>query len=174
MRSVQIRNVPHSCEDFEIMATDPAVGVFALHAGFEIDLGEPGSAWRRVSLDEFKSIIRQHWFAGEDLPNASDSSRSYVIAQGLPAHMAEGEPSSHSIAGLPEACVRHVCRILYRAGIAHLVTGTTFIVPCVLTARLVLQWAGLRRSEISQSAFIEPTTGCAIQLVERNPALRAG
>jgi hypothetical protein len=171
IRTVQIRNVPEFHEDFEIVVTDPALGVFALHEGFQIDVREPDSIRRSVSLAELKAILRRStlWVV-EDLPNASEVSQSRMWASVVDVDRAHSKPSLLSVNGYREVCVQSVCRILYSAGIAHLVSGTTFIVPCAPTARNTLMRTGFRRSEISRSALVEPTTGCAIQLVERDPA----
>jgi hypothetical protein len=170
MRSVQIRNSRDSHEDFEILVTDPTLGSFALHSGFEIDVRESDSDWRRVSLDELKGMLtRIALLKIEDLPNASEIAECRLFAQVDDIEIPQWESAPHPVLRRQDACVRYVQRIFYRVGIPHLVAGTTFSVPSVPTARIPLKRAGFRQSEISPSALVEPRTGCSIQLIERNP-----
>jgi hypothetical protein len=82
VRSVQIRNMRDSQEDFEVVVTDRILGLFALHAGFEIDVREADSDWRRVSLDELKGMLtRNGLLAIGDLPRASEIAQCRLFAR---------------------------------------------------------------------------------------------
>jgi hypothetical protein len=170
MRTVRVRQGGESTGDFEVIVTDLMLGPFALHSGFEIDVPEPDSGWRRVSLDELKGILRSRYLLpAEDLPKASDIAECRLFARVDDIQIPCWERSPLAVRGREEACVRYVQRIFYRVGIPHLVSGATFVVPSVPTARIPLQRAGFRKSAISPSALLEPRTQVTIQLVERDP-----
>ena len=170
VRRVAIRRAADSEADFDVVITDPVLGSFSLHSGFEIDMREHDLNWRRVSLEELKRILRcRSLLSLGDLLKVSDIAESRLFARVDDIKIPHLERSPLSIRGHEEACVRYVQRIFYRVGIPHLVAGTTFSVPSAQTARIPLKRAGFRRSEISRSALIEPRTGCAIQVIERDP-----
>lgn len=170
IRSVRVSQGADSSEDFDVVVSDPMLGAFALHSGFEIDVLEPDSNWRRVSLDELKEALETRYLlpAG-DLPKGSEVAEYRLFARVDDIQIPCWEQSRLSIRGREEACVRYVQRIFYRVGIPHLVAGTTFLVPSAPTARIPLQRAGFRKSAISPSALLEPRTQVSIQLVERDP-----
>lgn len=170
VRRVAIRQTAESVADFDVIFTDPVLGSFSLHAGFDIDMREDDLNWRRVSLEELKGILRRNSLLRfENLPKGSDIAEGRLFARVDDIEIPHWERSRLSIRGREEACVRYVQRIFYRVGIPHLVAGTTFSVPSAATARIPLKRAGFRRGEISSSALIEPRTGCAIQVIERDP-----
>jgi hypothetical protein len=169
-RSVNVRNVPDHPDDFDVLVTDPTLRSFALHAGFDIDVRDSDSAWRRVSLDELKGMLtRSALLAIGDLPKASEIAECRLFARVDDIEIPQWDSAPHPVLRRQDACVRYVQRIFYRVGIPHLVAGTTFRVPSVPTARIPLKRAGFRQSDVSPSALVEPRTGCAIQLVERDP-----
>jgi hypothetical protein len=169
IRTVRVRQGAESTGDFEVIVTDLILGSFALHSCFEIDVPEPDSGWRRVSLDELKGILRNRYLLpADDLPKASDIAESRLFARVDDIQIPCWERSRLATRGREEACVRYVQRIFYRVGIPHLVSGTTFLVPSAPTARIPLQRAGFRKSAISASALVEPRTKVSIQLVERD------
>lgn len=169
VRSVSIRQPAESDGDFDVVVTDPIVGSFALHSDFEIDVHDLDSSWRRVSLEELKTILkRKNLLPVDDLPKASEIAECRLFARVDDIEIPYWERSRLSGRGREEACVRYVQKILYRVGIPHLVAGTTFTVPSVPTARIPLKRAGFRQSPISRSALVEPRTNVAIQLIERN------
>ena len=171
MRSVGVRQGTDSSGDFDAVVSDPMLGSFALHSGFEIDVPEPDSNWRRVSLDELKRILKSRYLLpADDLPKASEAAECRLFARVDDIQIPCWEHSRLSIRGREEACVRYVQRIFYRVCIPHLVAGTTFTVPSAPTARIPLKRAGFRQSEISRSALVEPRTQVSIQLIERDPA----
>ena len=80
--TVRIRQGAESAGDLDVVVTDPVVGCFALHSGFEIDVPEPDSGWRRVSLDELKGILKSRYLLpAEDLPKASDIAECRLFAR---------------------------------------------------------------------------------------------
>jgi len=166
-RSVSIRNRPDSPDDFDVVVAERLLGQFALHSGFDIELREPNSDRRRVSLEELKGMFaKRALLTLGDLPNASEIAECRLFARVDDIQIPHWESEPRSVLRRQDACVRYVQRILYRAGIPHLVAGTTFSVPSALTARIPLKRAGFRPSEISPSALVEPRTGCAILLVD--------
>jgi hypothetical protein len=168
VRSVRIRQI-NSDGNFDVVVTD-LVGSFALHSDFEIDVCEQDSSRRRVSLDELKKILKSRYLLpADDLSRASEMAECRLFAKIDDIQIPHWEDGRLSGLGREEACVRYVQRILYRTGIPHLVSGTTFLVPSAPTAHIPLKRAGFRQSEISPSALVEPRTGCAIQVVERDP-----
>ena len=170
MRSARIRRTPKSRDDFDIVVTDPQLGSFALHSGFDIEVRELDAAWRQVSLEELKRILKSRYLLpSDDLPTASQHAECQLFAPVDDIEIPEWQRGRLSVLGREEACVRYVQRVFYRTGIPHLVSGTTFLVPSAATARIPLKRAGFRPSQISPSALVEPRTGCAIQVVERNP-----
>jgi len=170
VQSVGIRRTTESAGDFDILVKVPLLGAFSLHSGFEIELHEPDANWRRVSLDELKEILnKRNLLPVGDLQKASEIAECRLFAPVDDITIPRWEHGRLSVLGREDACVRYVQRILYRVGIPHLVLGTTFLVPSAATARIPLQRAGFRRSEISRSALVEPRTGCAIQVIERDP-----
>lgn len=171
IQSVRIRQGAESAGDLAVVITDPVVGCFTLHSGFDIDVQEPDStSWRRVSLEELKKILKdKNLLASESLPNSSQMAECRLFARVDDIEIPQWEVSRLSVLGREEACVRYIQRILYRTGIPHLVSGTTFTVPSALTARIPLKRAGFRQSTISRSALVEPRTNVTVQLVERDP-----
>jgi hypothetical protein len=171
IKCLGIRQGAESAGDLEVVVTDPVLGPFALHSGFEIDVPEPDSNWRRVSLDELKGILRSKYLlSADDLPKASEMAECRLFARVDDIQIPQWESTPRSVLRRQDACVQFACRVLYRTGIPHLVAGTTFTVPSAPTARIPLKRAGFRQSEISRSALVEPRTGCSIQLIERNPS----
>lgn len=171
VRTVRVRQGAESAGDFDVVVSDPVLGPFALHSGFEIDVPEPDSNWRRVSLDELKGILKsRHLLPADDLPKASEVAECRLFAPVNDIQIPYWERSRLSTLGREAACVRYVQRIFYRVEIPHLVSGTTFTVPSALTARIPLKRAGFRQSAISPSALVEPRTEVSIQLIERDPA----
>ena len=168
--SVSLRHRPNPPDDFDVVVIDPILGAFALHSGFEIDVPDPDSVWRRVSLAEFKSSLKQDaLLAADDLPNSSEVAECRLFAGISDICIPNWKSSSRSVIGRQDAVVLYTQRIFYRVQIPYLTFGTTFLVPSASTARIPLQRAGFRKSEISPTALVEPRTGCAIQLVERDP-----
>jgi len=169
IKSLGIRQSAESAGDLDVVVTDPVLGPFALHSGFEIDIPEPDSNWRRVSLEELKGILKSKCLlSADDLPKASEIAECRLFARVDDIEIPYWDRSRLSSRGREEACVRYVQKLLYRVGIPHLVAGTTFTVPSAPTARIPLKRAGFRQSQISQSALVEPRTNVAIQLIERD------
>lgn len=170
MRSVKIRLSAQSGDDFDIVVTDFLLGSFSLHFGFDIEVRECDAAWRRVSLEELKTVLKSRYvLSGGDLTTESQIAGSRLFAPVNDIEIPEWQCGRFSALGREAACVRYVQRILYRTGIPHLVSGTTFLVRSATTARIPLKRAGFCQSKISPSALVEPRTGCAIQVIERDP-----
>jgi hypothetical protein len=169
VRSVHIRCAPDSPEDFQILITDPQIGSFALHDGFELEMQEQGSPWRPVTLQQLmKTLTKSSEFlhAG-DMPKSSE-----VVERRLFDRLDDVDiphrrsPRLSELTGHDE-CVKQVQKVLREARVPHRVAGSVFVVPSALQARICLMKAGFRKSTIAPAALIEPRSGCAIQLVER-------
>lgn len=170
VRSVKIRQTAKSGGNSEVVVTDPLLGAFALHSGFDIDVHEPEVGWRRVSLDELKAVLKRlNLLPADDFPNASEIPECRLFAKVDDIEIPNWDRGQFSRFGPEAACVRYVQRIFYRVGIPHLVSCTTFSVPSAPTARIPLKRAGFRQSTISRSALVEPHTNVTVQLVERDP-----
>jgi len=170
IKSAKIRQSAGSEGDFDVVVTDPLVGAFALHSGFDIDVHEANAGWRRVTVEELKGFLRSRYlFPWGDLLKASPIAECRLFARVDDITIPKWKCGRLSALGREQACVRYVQRILYRTGIPHLVSGTTFLVPSAATAHIPLKRAGFRQSQISRSALVESRTGCAIQLIERDP-----
>ena len=171
IRTVRVRQGAEPAGNFDVIVIDPMLGPFALHSGFEIDVPEPNSNWRRVSLEELKGILKSRYLLpADDLPKASEMAECRLFAPVDDIQIPYWERSRLSSLGREAACVRYVQRIFYRVAIPHLISGTTFTVPSAPTARIPLKRAGFRQSTISPSALVEPRTQVSIQLIERDPA----
>lgn len=169
VQSVHIRWVLGASDDFEIVMTDPSLGPFALHSGFDLEAREQGSAWRQVSLGEFKAMLTESaLLAVEDLPKASEAAACRLFSRVDDIAIPQWDSSTCSVNGREQACIRFTELVLYRTSIPYVRDGCVFSVPSVPTARIPLRRAGFRQSPISPSALVEPKTGCAIQLVHRD------
>jgi hypothetical protein len=174
VQSVRIRQGTESGDDLDVVVTDPVVGCFTLHSGFDIDIHQPDQSWRRVSLDALKGILKDKYLLpADDFPNASEIAGCRLFARVDDIQIPHWESMPRSVLRRQDACVQFACRVLYRTGIPHLVSGTTFVVPSAPTARIPLKRAGFRTSTISPSALVEPRTQVSIQLIERDPADKA-
>lgn len=83
IQSVRIRQGAESAGDLAVVITDPVVGCFTLHSGFDIDVQEPDStSWRRVSFEELKKILKdKNLLASESLPNSSQMAECRLFAR---------------------------------------------------------------------------------------------
>lgn len=169
IRSAKIRQIADSQGDFEVVVTDPLLGAFALHSGFDIEVSEPDAGWRRISLDELKADLKRRNQLADELPTASEIVECRLFAKVDDIEIPNWNAGQFSRLEPEGACVRYVQRIFYRVGIPHIVSGTTFLVPSAPTARIPLKRAGFRQSKISRSALLEPRTNVTVQLVERDP-----
>ena len=170
VQSVRIRETAEAGGDFDVIVTDPVLGDFALHTGFEIAVHQPDSSWRQVSLAAFKSSLKESaLLAAGDLPTTSELAECRLFARVSDIRIPNLDSSPRSVIGRQDSVIIYTQRIFYRAQIPYLTFGTTFLVPSASTARIPLQRAGFRKSELSPSALIEPRTGGSIQLVERDP-----
>jgi hypothetical protein len=169
VRAVQIHCVPDSADDFQVLMIDPLIGNFSLTDAFELEMREEGSLWRPVTLEKLKMTLTEssEFLQTEDIPKASEIAERRLFDRlddlDIPHR---NSPRVAKITG-HDRCVKRVQFLLYEAAIPHEVSGTVFVVPSALKARIVLRRAGFRPSPIAPAALIEPLSGCAIQLVER-------
>jgi hypothetical protein len=169
VQSVHIRCVPELADDFQVVITDPQIGRFSLTDAFEFEMREQGSSWRPVTLEQLKMTLTEssEFLQTEDIPKASEKAERRLFDRlddlDIPHR---NSPRVAKITG-HDRCVKRVQFLLYQAAIPHEVSGTVFVVPSALKARIVLRRAGFSPSPIAPAALIEPLSGCAIQLVER-------
>ncbi len=170
VQGVRIRQTKQSLGDFDIVVSDPVLGAFSLHSGFDINVHQPDSGWRKVSVDELRMILKdRNLLPAKDLPKVSEITECRLFARVDDIEIPHWQGGRLFGRGPEEACVRYVQRIFYRVGIPHLVAGTTFTVPSAPTAKIPLKRAGFRESPVSRSALVEPRTNVAIQVIQRSP-----
>ena len=170
-KSVRLRSHPGAPGDFEVVVEDSWLGSFAVHHNFDLLLKEKDSEWRPVTLDELRSILianRDCLDAGEE-PN--DRQTLELTPRGEPAEFAWKSPRLvrlGEIIGL-DACVQRIETLLYRASIPHQRAGSTFIVPSMRDARECLRRGGFCQDQRYESVRVDPNSGIAIRLLERDP-----
>jgi len=97
MRYPRIRQTSESFDDFDIVVTDPQLGSFALHSGFDIEVRELDAAWRQVSLEELKRILKSRYLLpSDDLPTASQNGEACYLLRSMILRFRIG-----SVAGFP-------------------------------------------------------------------------
>lgn len=108
MKSAKIRQPAGSEGDFEVVVTDPLLGAFALHSGFDIDVHEADAGWRRVSLEELKGFLRSRYLLpADDLPKASQIAECRLFARVDDIKIPNWKCGRLSVLGREEACVRY-------------------------------------------------------------------
>lgn len=168
-RSVQIRYVTDSADDFQLVLTHPILGMFALHSEFELVMRDEGSSWRPVTLEQLtKTLTESSEFLRAGVMQQSSEIAERSLFEKLD-DIDSGHRRSRRLSELTRhhECVREVQKVLREAQVPHQVAGTVFVVPNAFRTRICLIRAGFRKSPISPAALIEPRSGCAIQLVER-------
>jgi hypothetical protein len=169
VQSVHVRCVPELADDFQIVITDPQIGSFSLHGGFELEMREEGSSWRTVTLEQLTKAITgsSEFLQAEDLPMSSEMAERRLFDRiddvDIPH---QRSPRLNQLTGQDE-CVREVQRVLREARVPHRVSGTVFVVPSAFRARICLLRAGFRKSTIAPTALVEPVSARAVLLVER-------
>jgi hypothetical protein len=156
-------------DDFEIVITDPQIGSFSLHGGFELEMRQEGSSWRTVTLEQLTKAITgsSEFLQAEDVPKSSEMAERRLFDRiddvDIPH---QRSPRLNQLTGQDE-CVREVQRVLREARVPHRVAGTVFVVPSAFRARICLLRAGFRKSTIAPTALVEPVTTRAVLLVKR-------
>jgi hypothetical protein len=169
VQSVHIRCVPELADDFQVIITDPQIGSFSLHGGFELEMREKGSPWRPVTLEQLTKTVTEssQFLQTEDIPKASEMAERRLFDRFDDVDIPHrNSPRVAKITG-HDRCVKRVQFLLYEAAIPHQVSGTVFLVPDVAQARTTLVRAGFENSTITPGALVEPQSECAIHLIER-------
>jgi len=147
VRSVQIRCVPDSTDNFQLVITHPTLGPFALHDGFELEVRERDS-WRPLTLEWLKKTLAAQMKSlhAQDIPKSSKIAERRLFA-GLDDFNVpyRRSPRLSGLTGHAE-CVRHVRKVLLEAGVPHRVAGTVFVVPSSLKARTCLIRLGFEKA----------------------------
>src|SRR5580658_1818452 len=168
VQSVHVRCVPELADDFQVVITDPQIGSFSLHGGFELEIREQDS-WQPLTLEQLTRTLTEssEFLQAEDLPKSSEMAERRLFDRfddlDIPHR---SSPRMGKITGHVR-CVKRVQAVLYEAAIPHQVSGTVFLVPDAAQARIALIRAGFERSTISPGALLEPQSACAIHLLER-------
>lgn len=167
---VRLRQASAHTSGLEVVLEHPALGPFALHDGFELEVKQSGGGeWQRVSLTQVKALVRT---AVETRMNADHLS---PVHEGQSNGLLCGSSDFENTKPLPpvvpdeDRCIHHVEGVLERAGIAYWAVGTMFVVSKLLKARIWLRRAGFEQSSLSKAILIEPQSGCAIELFEHQP-----
>ena len=113
MRSVRLRQNARSAGDLEVLVNEPVLGAYSLHSGFEIQLHEPDTGWRQVSVEELKRILKSRYLLpADDLPKASDIAECRLFARVDDIQIPCWERSRLAIRGPEEACVIRAANFL--------------------------------------------------------------
>ena len=170
-KSVRLRFCPGVAGHLDVMAEDRQVGKFALHSGFDLLVRQDYSDWHRVELDELRSIL----IAQRDSSKLENKVHDKDVVD-LTPRRASSEITARPIRlvrvgeviGL-DAALQRVEVALYRESIPHLRAGATFVIPDALHARKALLRAGFCQHPDYESAVVDPQSGMAIRLLERDP-----
>jgi len=168
VRSVHIRRVHYSVDDFQVVITDPQIGSFSLTDRFELETREDGENWHLVTLEQLKKTLaeRSEYLRPADLPKSSEGAELQLLGQLEDVDLRQRRLSRMDKIAGHVRCLNHVQAVLYEAAIPHLVSGTVFLVPDAAQARIALIGAGFEHSTISAGAFVEPGADSAIYLLE--------
>jgi len=172
VRSVSFRISFEEPDDFDILISDLQLGSLALTSDCDLEVREEGARWRRVTLDQLKSLLvdDSKFLEAAALPDTRRAERRRFDR--LDDINVPHRTSRLSALTGHDACTRRVQHLLDNARILHRVAGTVFLVPSAREARIALSRAGFHQSTISPSALVEPESRCAIQLIERRWLMR--
>ncbi len=129
-RSVQIRYVPDSADNFQLAVTDPILGAFALHSEFELVMRDEGSSWRPVTLEQLTKALTESC----EFVRAGDMQQFSEIAERRMFEKRDDIDSRHrrsrrrSELTRHHECVREVQKVLREARVPHQVAGTVLVV----------------------------------------------
>ena len=173
--SVQIRML-EPIDDFEVVVTDQLCGTFAIHDAFELNLLE-GATWRPLTLFDLKKMLRESREFPRllDVPGASEMAELRLFDRwfdDLDSPLRSSRPMDRITRY--DRCVRRVKAVLQEGAIPCVPCGTVFVVPDRAQARRILLRAGFEPSRISSGALLEPFSGSAVYLLEREGTLNWG
>jgi hypothetical protein len=177
VRTVHIRCASELADGFQIVIDDPQVGSISLHDGFELEMRQPGSPWRPVTLEQLKKTFAKsnEYLRPRHLPRSSERTERQLPDQlddvDIPHR---SSPRLGKIVGHVR-CVKRVQAVLYEAAIPHQVSGTVFLVPDAEQARITLIRAGFGHSNISprqRTPWLSRTTARTNSFI-RGESLRA-
>jgi len=170
-KSVRLRFCPGVSGHLDVIAEDFWVGLIVLTPEFDIFVREECSDWRHVQLGELRSILA----ARRDSSKLESKARDKDVVDLTPRSAPNGfaaEPVRlvrvGEVIGL-DASVQRVEAALYRASIPHVRAGATFVIPSALRARKALLRAGFCQHPDYESVLVDPESGIAIRLLEREP-----
>ncbi|MGO9083588.1 MAG: hypothetical protein ACLQBK_00030 [Candidatus Sulfotelmatobacter sp.] len=175
-KSVRLRFHPGAPGDREVVVEDPWLGVFAIDHSFDLLLKEKDSEWRAVTLDELRSILA----ANKDFQDTGEQANNHQALEfaprGGPNELAGTRPKLvrlGTVIGL-DACVQRVATLLYKASIPHIRAGSTFVVPFMMNARECLLGGGFCQDQRYEPVLVDPNSGIAVRLLERDPSAISG
>jgi len=170
-KSVRLRFCPGVAGHLDVVVEDRWLGAFTLHRGFDLLLKEECSDWRPVGLDELRSILAAHRRRADFEIKAGSGHGAGYVPQEPPNDIAGNRPTAPrvgEVTGL-DASLQRIEAVLYRAAIPHCRAGLVFIIPSMLDARKVLRDFGLCQHAQYESVLVDPESGVAIRLMERDP-----
>jgi hypothetical protein len=173
IRSVSFRISFEEPDDFDILISDLQLGSLALTNDCDLEVREAGARWRRVTLDQLKSLLvddNKFLEAGYLTATRRVERKRFDRLDDINVPH-RTSPRLSALTGR-DACTRRVQQLLDKARILHRVAGTVFLVPSAREARIALSLAGFHQSTISPSALVEPESRCAIQLIETRWLMR--
>jgi hypothetical protein len=164
--AVRLRHYPEAPEQFDVLITDPQIGTFALHRGFDLELRIEGSDWHPTTLSELKAVLAQD---REVLRAAEVQGTSKTVKRRVP-NRATHLPTI----GTEGEHVMSAETALFRAGIAFLqlpfqkdrFASSVFMVASVIDARACLCRAGFQPKWDSETVLFDSRSGEPIQLIE--------
>lgn len=170
-KSVRLRFCPGVGGHLDVMAEHSELGRFALHGEFDLLMREDYSDWRPVHLDELRSIL----IAQRESSKLENQAHDKDVVD-LTPRQALSELAAKpvrlvrvgEVIGL-DASVQRVEAAFYRESIPHLRAGATFVIPSALRARTTLIRAGFCQHPDYESVVVDPQSGMAIRLLERDP-----
>jgi hypothetical protein len=169
VESVLLRRANDSADVFQVVITDPQIGLFALNDAFEFEVCEEGAPWRSITLAQLTKGLTKSTesLQVEDIPKASEMAERRLFDRLDDIDVPHRESLRLGQLTGQVDCISRVQKALYQARIPHMMAGAVCVVPSALKARMCLMRAGFRKSTIAPTALIEPLSGCTIQLLER-------
>jgi len=159
----------------ELVVNDSRLGCFALHTGFDLELRDLRSDWRRMSLDEVKKILAETYdcLRPDDKLKSPETTEPEWVACGDDADLAHRAEQTNAIAEEGEHIMRAEAA-LFQAEIPCLLlpfqknkfTSNLFMVPSLAKAKACLRRAGFQANFQSETILFDGRNGRRIQLIQ--------
>jgi hypothetical protein len=177
MKSACLRFCPGMAGHRDVIVEDSSLGAFALHHGFDLLVrDQESSEWRPVELNELRCILE----ANRCLANSENERCTCDGAQRTPQESSDNRVENRpkllrvgEATGL-DTCVQRIQAALYRASIPHCRAASTFTIPSMQEAHKVLRRCGFCQHPQYESVLVDPESGIAVRLLERDPDVLNG